>query len=127
VLVGAVAVLPSLRAYYRTPFKDSDARPIVAYLLDHARHADGQQQDPIYIAPDFMNTMVRYISRRELGYRPFNLAMPASEVGRTTWLIVDYREPRQPRFSETGDRRLEPVDVPGGHPELIRLFRLPAQ
>jgi hypothetical protein len=71
--------------------------------------------------------MVAYVSRRELGYRPADVDLRLEDVpaepGRTTWIIVDYRWPKFRELATAG--RLEPVDVPNGRPELIRLFRLP--
>jgi hypothetical protein len=120
-LIGTLGLFPSLRAYYRDPVKDSDARPIVAYLLEHARRPEGLGQDTIYIAPEYMTTMVAYISRQSLGYKPWpGELIPKS--GQPAWLVMDYRSPEFGKMD--GAVGVDLVDVPGNAPARMRLFRL---
>lgn len=127
-LIGSAAVLPSLWTYYRSPAKDSDLRPIVAYLDEMARRGPGPP-DPILVAPGYMTSLLRDVSRGHVeshgvnaggDLRGLRLDVPPRLHAR--WLIVDYRWPgfetmaRDPRFTEQ--------HVPGGMPDRIKLFRI---
>ena len=127
--VGALATLPALQAYYQTHLKDSDARPIVAVLMT-AAHPRAGAQDLIFVAPGYMDDVVRYISRDALVYQRvpdgaddlLTVIEPSLAPSHATWVIVDYRWPafrdlaKNPRFREE--------TVPSGYPEMIKLFRV---
>jgi len=128
IALGALATVPALQTYYRTHLKDSDARPIVAVLLEAARTKPGAQ-DTIFVAPGFMETVVRYVSRDSLVYQPvedgadlLQVIEPTRSPAHATWVVVDYRWPgfkelaSQPRFKEQ--------EVPFGYPEMMKLFRV---
>ena len=126
---GIVAMGPSLRAYYADPVKDSDERPVVAYLQANAVHGSGHPSDTVLIAPGYMITEARFISRDAIAYEKvetdadlWSAADRHASDGRPVWLLVDYR---WPSFHELGrDVRLREVDVPGGTPAMTRLFRV---
>ncbi len=122
-------LLPSVHAYYASSHKDSDVRPIVAYLLEHAQHAGGAASDPVIVAPGSLATIMDFYSRYAFEYRRVDggaelgsVAQDSSTGGHEVWLVVDHR---WPKFGDLDrDARLRPVDVPGGTPDTIRLLRL---
>jgi len=126
--IGALATLPALRTYYQTRVKDSDARPIVAVLLEAARTKPGAQ-DAIFVAPGYMETVVRYVSRNALVYQKvedgsdlLKTIEPTLSPSHATWLVVDYR---WPGFRELANEpKLREQRVPLGYPEMIKLFRV---
>ncbi len=128
-LAGGMATLPALGAYYQAPTKDSDARPIVAHLSGVARHGPGSAQDPIFVAPGYMTSVLRYVSRGDLVYREirsgtdlWNTLGAATSPLHATWLVVDYR---WPGFKDLGrDGRLSEEQVPSGWPGKMKLFRV---
>jgi uncharacterized membrane protein len=128
--VGILALLPSVTAYYSRSEKDSDMRPIVAYLLTHARHGADAQPDPVYLLPIYIEYKLSYYSRDAISYLWVapddleSLARDPSAEGRTVWLVVDMHS-QSPTISEVShDADLQPVDVPGSNPKRVRLFRL---
>ena len=128
-MTDEVLNVQDLRVYYHTPAKDSDVRPIVAYLRAHALHGPGQPQDWILIAPAYMRAAASYVSREALTYEELDCAGLGSAVaahgpdGRPTWLIVDYR--CGPAYRDLDrDARVKQVDIPPGTPEGNKLFRV---
>jgi len=127
-IVGAAVTVPSLRAYYDNSSKDSDARPIVSYLEAHARVND-RGQDVIMILPGYVWATLTFSSRATLDYvqvnDPAELAegvARAGAAGRDAWVVVDYR---WPAFQEFGrNTSYESIEVPDGHSDLIRLYRV---
>jgi hypothetical protein len=126
-LAGTAAMVPSLRGYYADHVKDSDMRPIVAYLRANAQHEPGQ--DSILIAPGYMITEARFISRDALSYEEVDtdaglwsaVAAHAPDA-RPPWLVVDYRWSGFHDLER--DARVKEVEVPGGTPAMNRLFRV---
>jgi hypothetical protein len=127
-LIGSAALLPSLWTYYGSPAKDSDTRPIAAYLDTAARSTPGVQ-DRILVAPGYMTSVLRDVANRKLEYRGVDadadllrlLAERPPRLG-TTWLIVDYR---WPGFEDlASDGRFSEQGVPSGMRDRIRLFRV---
>lgn len=126
--IGSLGLLPSLSAYYRAPIKDVDPRPIVAFLMTHVRHADGETSGQVLLAPGYISTLMRYYSRSAIEYQKVKrsdvhfMDRDVSSGGRDTWILVDQA---WPNFEEVGeDTRLTPVDVPGNNPNKMRLFRI---
>lgn len=126
--MGALATLPALSTYYQTHVKDSDARPIVAGLLQAARTKPGAQ-DTIFVAPGYMETVVRYISRNALVYQPIEdgadllkTIEPTLSPAHATWVIVDYRWPGFRELEK--ETRLKEEKVEGGNAEMMKLFRV---
>jgi uncharacterized membrane protein len=127
---GTLALLPSVVTYYSTSAKDSDMRPIVAYLLTHARHGADAQSDPVHLLPMYIEYKLSYYSRDAISYQWVahddlgSLARDPSSKGRTVWLVVDMHS-RSPTIAEVSqDPSLRPVDVPGSDPKRVRLFQL---
>jgi hypothetical protein len=126
--MAALTTLPALQTYYQTHVKDSDARPIVSLLTTAARTRPGSQ-DVIFVAPGYMDAVVKYISRDALVYQPvadgadlLKAIEPSLAPSHATWVIVDYR---WPGFTELAkEPRLREETVPSGHPEMIKLFRV---
>ncbi len=127
-VIGSVAMLPSLRTYYLSPAKDSDPRPIEAYLRDAAR-PEPEAPDTIFVAPGYMTAVLRGESRGNLEYRRLSgdadlrrVLADAPSPHHATWLIVDYR---WPGFNEISrDDRVTEAHVPSGMPGRIKLFRV---
>ena len=125
-------LLPSVHAYYASSQKDSDVRPIVEYLLEHAEHAGGAASDPVFVAPGSLSTIMDFYSgyaiecrRVEGGADLGSVLEDSSTEGHEVWLVVDHR---WPKFGDLDrDARMQPVDVPGGTPDTIRLLRLAPQ
>ena len=129
---GALALLPSVVTYYSTSEKDSDMRPIVAYLLAHARHGADAQSDPVYLLPIYIEYKLSYYSRDAIAYQWVanddleSLARDPASEGKTVWLVVDMHS-SSPTIAEVSqDASLRPVDVPGSNPKRVRLFQLAA-
>lgn len=128
--VGALSVLPSVITYYSTSEKDSDVRPIVAYLLTHARHGADAASDPVYILPTWIDFKLSYYSRDAIstlavprGADVASLGQGPSSDGHDVWLIVDMHSKQ---FADLiHDARLHPVEVAGNNPKRVRLFQLP--
>lgn len=127
---GTLALLPSVVTYHSTSAKDSDMRPIVAYLLAHARHGADAQSDPVHLLPMYIEYKLTYYSRDAISYLWVarddlgSLARDPSSEGKTVWLVVDMHS-RSPTIAEVNrDPAFEPVDVPGSNPKRVRLFRL---
>src|SRR5262249_12919165 len=114
--------------------KDSDMRPIVAYLLAHARHGPGAVSDPVYLLPTYIEFKLSYYSGDAISYLAVprgadlgSLAEDPSSDGRDVWLVADMHS-RSPTLADLGrDARLQPVTVPGSNPKRVRLFHLPTQ
>jgi hypothetical protein len=99
-LAGALAVIcsaPWLAAYYRAPSRDSDVRPIVAFLASPAA-----ERGPILVAPGFMRICVDYEVRARGGLELMPIAVGddleahlhrARASAEVIWLILDYRWP----------------------------------
>jgi len=130
---GILGLLPAVRVYYEASWKDSDVRPIVAYLLAHARHGPDAASDPVFVAPGPMAMITRYYSRDAITYHEVDdpdtdlgsLGKGSSTDGHQVWAVVGHR---WPKFNELDQNaRLQPVDVPVNGPFLIRLFRLVPQ
>jgi hypothetical protein len=129
--VGTLALLPSVITYYSTSEKDTDVRPIVAYLNAHTRHGADAASDPVFIEPTYIEFKLDYYSRGAITF----LAVPPGEElgslgddpsteGHEVWLIVDSHS-HTTRFADLEhDERLQPVKVPGSNPKRIRLFHL---
>ena len=130
--VGALASLPATAAYYADPVHDSDVRPIVAYLDAHVARDGREQRAAVLVAPGYMTFCTKYESRsRGLAYRrveekvglwPAIAAAARAVPPEGIWVIVDRRWTGFDRLRF--DSRLREVDVPGGHPESLRLFRV---
>jgi uncharacterized membrane protein len=129
--VGILSLLPSVITYYSTSEKDSDVRPIVAYLLTHARHGADAASDPVFIEPVYIEFKLNYYSRDAISY----LAVPRgadlgtlghdpSFDGQEVWLIVDMHSHTTKFADLEQDSRLQPVKVPGSNPKRVRLFHL---
>jgi mannosyltransferase len=130
--VGALASLPATAAYFADPVHDSDVRPIVAYLGAHVTCDDRERRAAVLVAPGYMTFCTKYASRhRGLAYRRVEerpglwsavdaaaRALPPEGI----WVIVERRWPDFDRLKL--DSRLREVEVPGGHPETLRLFRV---
>jgi hypothetical protein len=130
--VGALSLVPSLITYYSTSEKDSDLRPIVAYLLTHARHGTDTESDPVFLMPTDIEHKVSFYSGDAIptlavpgGADPGSLGHDPSSEGREVWLIVDMvHAPSTITADLDKDPRLQPVNVPGNNPERVRLFHL---
>lgn len=130
-VLGAVASLPSTAAYFADPVRDSDVRPIVAYLDANASRGDFARHATVLVAPGNMTLCTTYASRnlglaygrvdQNVGLWPSVAAAARAAPSEGVWVIVDYRWQEFTRLRE--DARLREVDVPGGHPDKIRLFR----
>jgi hypothetical protein len=127
-LVGALAVLPSLGRYYEAPVKDSDVRPIVAFLND-SRRGEPPASGQILVLPGYVDALARYVSRGDLRTRRIDTdAEFSGAIGRTrrsrrpTWLIVDYRWPGFANMARDGRFREEPL--PATTPDRIKLYRV---
>jgi hypothetical protein len=126
-LAGALAVLPSLGRYYDAHTKDSDVRPIVAYLNETRRGRPGSDQ--ILVMPGYVDSLARYVSHGGLATRRVDtdadLARAIGRSGRSqpaTWLIVDYRWPGFAAMAR--DRRFREEPVPATTPDRIKLYRV---
>jgi hypothetical protein len=130
--IGGVTPLASLASYYESRVKDYDARPIVTYLGDAARHGPGAVQDTIVVAPGYLIDVLRYLSRGDLTYHRADsdadivgAAAIASRRNRPIWLIVDYR---WAGFNAVAhDPRFVAREIPLGASDKIRLFCLQAR
>lgn len=126
-LVGAVAVLPSLDRYYAAHTKDSDVRPIVAYLNDQRDRA--LAAGSVLVMPGYVDSLARYVSHGSLPTRRIDsdadLRRALARTGRSrppTWLIVDYRWPGFAALA--GDQRFREEAIPATTPDRIKLYRL---
>jgi mannosyltransferase len=127
-ILGCVVPLPSLRAYYKAGVRDYDAKPIVTYLAQAARHGPSEAQDAILVAPGYVTDVLRYLSRGNLVYQRVDseaelsqAIAAAAQEHRLVWVVVDYR---WRTFDDIAhDPRLESEDVPSSAPTNIRLFR----
>jgi hypothetical protein len=128
---GTLALLPSVITYYSTSQKDSDVRPIVAYLLAHAKHGV-DATDPVYLFPTYIEFKLSYYSGDAISY----LAVPRgtdlgalgdepSSAGHDVWLVVDMHAKTKLADLDR-DPRLQPVNVTGSNPKRVRLFHLDA-
>ena len=128
-LVGAMALLPSLGRYYAAPTKDSDVGPIVAYLNDARRAWPADASGTILVMPGYVDNLARYVSEGGLTTRRIETAGDLSRaiartgrLRRPIWLIVDYRWPgfaalaRDARFSEEA--------ISATTPDRIKLYRV---
>ncbi len=127
-LAGACAVLPSLGRYYAAHTKDSDVRPIVAYLNDAGR-GQPTSSGQILVMPGYVDSLARYVSHGGLTTRPIDtdadLSQAIARTGRSrppTWLIVDYRWPGFAALAQDGRFREEPIAATT--PSRIKLYRL---
>jgi hypothetical protein len=128
-MLGCAVPLPSLRAYFDTDVRDYDAKPIVTYLAQVARHEPSGAQDTILVAPGYVTDVLRYLSRGSLAYERVDsdadlwaAVAAAAQNHRSTWLVVDYR---WREFDDVAhDPRLESEDVPLSVSTSIRLFRV---
>jgi mannosyltransferase len=130
ICAGTLSVLPSVTTYYSMSEKDSDMRPIVAYLLTHARHGADAQSDPVHLLPMYIEYKLSYYSHDAISYLWVAqddlgmLARDPSSKDKTVWLVVDMHS-RSPTIAEVSqDPTLQPVDVPGSNPKRVRLFKL---
>lgn len=127
-MLGCAAPLPSLRAYFDASARDYDAKPIVAYLAQAARHEPSGTQDTILVAPGYVTDVLRYLSRGNLVYQRVDsdadlwpAVAAAAHDHRSVWLVVDYR---WRGFDDLAhDDRLVSQDVPLSPPTSVRLFR----
>jgi hypothetical protein len=129
ICVGTLSVVPSVITYYSTSQKDSDVRPVVDYLLTHARHGPDAASDPVFIEPVYIEFKLNYYSRDAISYLAVprgadlaSLGQDPSAEGHEAWLIVDIHSRKFDHLDQ--DSRLQPVDVPGSNTKRIRLFRL---
>jgi uncharacterized membrane protein len=130
-LAGTLALLPSVVTYYSTSEKDSDMRPIVAYLLAHARHGADAASDPVYLLPIYLEFKLSYYSRDAISYLAVprgedleSLAEDPSSGGHRVWLVADMHS-RAPTLADLGrDAHVQPVTVPGSNPKKVQLFQL---
>ena len=130
--VGTLAVLPSVVRYYATYEKDTNVRPIVAYLLENARHGPDTASDSVYILPTYIEFKLNYYSHDAISYLAVppdaalgSLGEDPSSDGHQVWLIVDMMHSRTTKSADLdGDPRLQPVHVPGSNPKRVRLFQL---
>ena len=128
--VAALSLVPSVITYYSTSEKDSDVRPVVAYLLAHARHGADAAFDPVYVVPIYIETKLNYYTRDAIPYLWVppdadlgSLGQAPSSDGRGAWLIADMHS--ESGFAELErDPHLQSVHVPGNNPERVRLFHL---
>jgi 4-amino-4-deoxy-L-arabinose transferase-like glycosyltransferase len=127
-LVGACAVLPSLGRYYETATKDSDVRPIVAYL-NQVRQGHARAPGPILVMPGYVENLAQYVSERGLATRRIDTDADFSRAivrtGRSwpaVWLIVDYRWPGFAALA--ADRRFREEPIAATTPDRIKLYRL---
>ena len=126
--IGATALLPSLGRYYAAHAKDSDVRPIVAFLND-ARRGQQTLSGQILVMPGYVDSLARYVSHDGLAVRPIDtdadLSRAIARTGRSrppTWLIVDYRWPGFEAIARDARFREEPI--PATTPDRIRLYRV---
>ena len=130
--LGAVASLPSTCAYYADPVRDSDVRPIVAYLDAHVTRGGHAQRAAVLVAPGYMVFPTKYASRgldlaygrveENVGLWPAIDAAARAAPPEGIWVIVERHWPDFDRLRE--DPRVREVDVAGGHPDCLRLFRV---
>ncbi len=130
--VGALASLPATGAYFADPVHDSDVRPIVAYLGAHVARDGREQRAAVLVAPGYMTFCTKYASRHlglayrrveeKVGLWPAIGAAARAVPPEGIWVIVERRWPGFDRLKL--DSRLREVEVPGGHPESLRLFRV---
>jgi uncharacterized membrane protein len=132
-ILAAATSLPSTKAYFADPVKDSDVRPIVAYLDAHISRDARAQRATLLIAPGYMTFCTDYASRGlGLAYgrvedsaglsSALNAAAQATPPPDGVWVIVDYRWSDFDTLRQNG--RLLEVHVPGNHVERMRLFRV---
>ena len=126
--IGATALLPSLDRYYAAHVKDSDVRPIVAFLND-ARRGDAPLSGQILVMPGYVDSLARYVSHGGLAVRRIDtdadFSRAVARTGRSrppTWLIVDYRWPGFEAIARDGRFREEAI--PATTPDRIKLYRV---
>ena len=130
--LGAMASLPSTCAYFADPVHDSDVRPIVAYLDGRVTWDGHGPRAAVLVAPGYMTFPAKYASRRlglaygrvdeNVGLWPAVDAAALAAPPEGIWVIVERHWPDFDRLKDYS--RLREVDVTGGHPERIRLFRV---
>ena len=128
-ILGAASSVPLALAHLASPSRDSDLRPVVAYM----RSRVGPAADPpgsVFVTPAYMTLCTDYLLRGSpLSFVGVQEGAPLSRVVAAaarregvTWVVVDGRSPY---FEDARrDDRLREVELPGGQPTRVRLFRV---